>query len=73
MILLSGNRIPGILRDVQHQSCIDTLNSGPQKTPEDPNEICAYAGVAGEFSLFQDENDNYNRERESTRYPFSLG
>ncbi len=27
MILLSGNRIPGISRDAQHQSCIETLKS----------------------------------------------
>ena len=25
MILLSGNRVPGMTRDVQHQSCIETL------------------------------------------------
>ena len=27
MILLSGNRVPGMLREVQHQSCIDTLKA----------------------------------------------
>jgi hydroxypyruvate isomerase len=28
MILLSGNRIPGMAREAQHQSCIDTLKAG---------------------------------------------
>jgi alpha-D-xyloside xylohydrolase len=31
--------------------------------PEDPIEIRVYAGADGDFSLYEDENDNYNYEK----------
>jgi alpha-D-xyloside xylohydrolase len=40
---------------------------GPEKQwstekPEDPIELRIYAGADGDFTLYEDENDNYNHE-----------
>ena len=34
-----------------------------QEKPEDPIEIRVYPGADGEFTLYEDENDNYNYEK----------
>ncbi len=34
--------------------------------PEDPIELRIYPGANGSFTLYEDENDNYNYERANT-------
>ena len=42
--------------------------------PADPIELRVYRGADGDFTLYEDENDNYNYEKGASRHhPVALG
>ena len=41
----------------------DPMKSGLREKPADPIELRIYRGADGDFTLYEDENDNYNYEK----------